>query len=134
MKLLITDLDNTLYDWVTFFALSFRAMVTSLVEITGIPEEVLLDEFKVVHRKYANSEYPFAVLELPSLRERYKGLSDLEVLREIDGALHRFNLTRKETLRLYEGVAETLAELNKLGVVVVGHTEAISVNAFGRLK
>jgi FMN phosphatase YigB (HAD superfamily) len=32
-KLLITDLDNTLYDWVTFFTASFRSMVTELTSM-----------------------------------------------------------------------------------------------------
>ena len=32
-KLLITDLDNTLYDWVSFYAQSFSAMFDKLVEI-----------------------------------------------------------------------------------------------------
>jgi FMN phosphatase YigB (HAD superfamily) len=36
LKLLVTDLDNTLYDWVTFFAQSFDAMVAKLIEMTGI--------------------------------------------------------------------------------------------------
>jgi phosphoglycolate phosphatase len=134
MKLLITDLDNTLYDWVTFFAQSFRAMVQSLAQITSIAENVLLDDFKLVHQKHSNSEYPYAVLELPSLKSKYPGASDEALLQIVDGALHEFNSTRAKTLRLYEGVAATLSELQAHGVTVVGHTEAISVNAFYRLR
>jgi phosphoglycolate phosphatase-like HAD superfamily hydrolase len=48
--------------------------------------------------------------------------------------LHEFNSTRAKTLRLYEGVASTLSELRDRGVTIVGHTEAISVNAFYRLR
>jgi phosphoglycolate phosphatase-like HAD superfamily hydrolase len=134
MRLLITDLDNTLYDWVTFFALSFRAMVKSLAEITAISEEALLDDFKAVHQKHGNSEYPFAILELPLLRAKYSGYSDQEVLVAVDGALHEFNRVRAQTLRLYDGVAETLERLRNDGVIIVGHTEAITVNAYYRLK
>jgi FMN phosphatase YigB (HAD superfamily) len=134
MKLLITDLDNTLYDWVTFFAQSFRAMVRSLAQITSISENVLLDDFKLIHQKYSNSEYPYAVLELPSVKSKYAGLSDEALLQIVDGALHDFNSTRAKTLRLYEGVASTLSELHDQGVTIVGHTEAISVNAFYRLR
>jgi phosphoglycolate phosphatase len=44
-KLLITDLDNTLYDWVSFYAQSFTAMLDELVVILGVPANVLIDEF-----------------------------------------------------------------------------------------
>jgi len=133
MRLLITDLDNTLYDWMTYFAQSFRAMVRSLVQITEIPEDVLLDDFKSVHQQYANSEHLYAVLELPSLRNKYAGQSDEEFMQTIDGALHEFDRTRKQTLHLYDGVAESLEWLHNQNVIVVGYTEAISVNAFYRL-
>lgn len=133
-KLLITDLDNTLYDWVTFFTASFRSMVSELTDVLDIPEEVLLNEFKGVHQRYGNSEQPFAVLELPSVRRKFGNLSRDEVLIKIDPALHRFNSTRKRTLALYQGAAETLSEIRDAGVKIVGHTEAILANSYWRLR
>jgi phosphoglycolate phosphatase-like HAD superfamily hydrolase len=82
----------------------------------------------------ANSEQPFAVLELPSLKRKFPGSSRQEILERIDPALHRFNSTRKQTLALYEGVSETLAELQSSGVKIVGHTEAILANAYWRMR
>jgi phosphoglycolate phosphatase len=133
-KLLITDLDNTLYDWVTFFSASFRSMVAELTALLEVPEETILDEFKLVHQRYGNSEQPFAVLELPSLQRRFAGLSQDEILRTIDPALYRFNSMRKHTLALYPGAAEALAELKQAGVKIVGHTEAILANSYWRLR
>src|SRR5262249_9178437 len=122
-KLLITDLDNTLYDWVSFFAPSFRSMVGELTKLLGVSEEGLLTEFKAIHQHYSNSEQPFAALELPSVKRRFPGLSRDAVLEKIDPALHRFNSMRKQTLALYQGVSDTLAELRAEGVKIVGHTE-----------
>jgi FMN phosphatase YigB (HAD superfamily) len=133
-KLLITDLDNTLYDWVTFFTASFRDMVNELTVVLDVPEQVLLDEFKSVHQRYGNSEQPFAVLELPSLQRKFSNLSRSEILSKIDPALHRFNSTRKRTLNLYTGAAETLSELRDAGVKIVAHTEAILANSYWRLR
>jgi len=133
-KLLICDLDNTLYDWVTFFAASFRGMVAELIGLLNVPEDVLLGEFKSVHQRYGNSEQPFAVLELPSLQSRFRGLTRDEVIKKLDPALHRFNSIRKRMLLLYEGTAETLTELQKSGIKVVGHTEAILANSYWRLR
>ena len=133
-KLLITDLDNTLYDWVTFFTLAFRGMVEELTKLLDVSEQELLDEFRVVHQKYGNSEQPFAVLELPSVLRRYPGLTRAEVTQKLDPALHRFNSIRKRTLSLYPGSAETFQHLTERGVTIVGHTEAILANAYWRIK
>lgn len=133
-KLLITDLDNTLYDWVTFFTQSFRGMAQELNRILDVPEEQLLSEFRALHQSYGNSEQPFAALDLPSLRQKFPGLSRAQLAEKIDAALHRFNSIRKETLRLYPGVADSLKQLSEHGVKIVGHTEAMFANAYWRLR
>jgi FMN phosphatase YigB (HAD superfamily) len=133
-KLLITDLDNTLYDWVSFFTASFQGMVGELTQLLDTPEDTILNEFKSVHQKYGNSEQPFAVLELPSVRNRFRGLSRNEIVKRIDPALHRFNSVRKRTLALYQGTAETLADLQQEGVKIVGHTEAVLANSYWRIR
>jgi phosphoglycolate phosphatase len=133
-KLLITDLDNTLYDWVTFFTSSFRGMAEELTKLLDIGEQELLDEFRAVHQKYGNSEQPFAVLELPCVLRRYPGLSRAEITEKLDPALHRFNSIRKQTLILYPGVCEVLQHLTGQGITIVGYTESILVNAYWRLK
>lgn len=133
-KILIVDLDNTLYDWVTFFTASFRSMVAELTKLLQVPEETILSEFKAVHQRYGNSEQPFAILELPSLQRQFPDLPRDEVLKKIDPALHRFNSIRRRTLTLYEGVSETLAELQHADVRIVAHTEAILANSYWRLR
>jgi phosphoglycolate phosphatase-like HAD superfamily hydrolase len=134
MKLLITDLDNTLYDWVGFYASAFDAMADALVEHLGVPKEQLLDEFQTAHQGYGNSEQPFAVLELPSVHERYPQLSRAERAAELDSVLHAFNSARRKHLVLYPGVGDTLRSLRSRGIVVVGHTEAIVENAYYRVS
>jgi phosphoglycolate phosphatase len=133
-KLLITDLDNTLYDWVTFFTSSFRGMAEELTKLLDVGEQELLEEFRVVHQKYGNSEQPFAVLELPSVLRQYPGLSRSELTEKLDPALHRFNSIRKQTLSLYPGVSEVLQHLTGQGVTLVGYTESILANAYWRIK
>jgi phosphoglycolate phosphatase len=55
---LITDLDNTLFDWVELWLNSFSSMLDSIVDISGIPKEQLIPEIRDVHRKHGTSEYP----------------------------------------------------------------------------
>jgi FMN phosphatase YigB (HAD superfamily) len=107
-RLLITDLDNTLYDWVTFFAKSFAAMVRELDAILLVGEEHLLLEFKRVHQAYGTSEQPFALFDLPSVRATFPGATAPELRAELRPALTAFNSTRDQELVLYPGVRESL--------------------------
>lgn len=132
-RLLITDLDNTLYDWVAYFAPSLRAMIHELARLLGEEEGRLYAELQTLHRRYGTSEQPFTVLDLPSVLERFPGTDRRERLELLDGPLHAFNRSRKQTLRLYPGVAETLAACRAAGVAIVGHTESITANAYYRL-
>jgi FMN phosphatase YigB (HAD superfamily) len=133
IRLVITDLDNTLYDWVTYFAHSFRAMVEELAVTLDAAEETLLDEFKVVHQHYGNSEHPFAMFELPSVRRSFPDSSREELLYELKSPLAAFRASRERHLRLYEGVHDTLKTLAEEGTVIVAHTEAVAIHAYYRL-
>ena len=134
MRLLITDLDNTLYDWVSYFALSFRAMVRELSLLLSIDEETLKDEFKAVHQLHGSSEYPFAILELPSVRAHFRSAPRSQVFHHLRKPLDAFNQSRNKHLSLYPSVMETLQYVQSLNIPVVGHTESIAELAFHRLQ
>ncbi|MFT3698263.1 MAG: HAD family hydrolase [Kofleriaceae bacterium] len=134
VRLLVTDLDNTLYDWVTFFATSFMEMVEAATRILAADKEKLLDDLRLVHRKYHNSEHPFALLETDTVRSTLVGATPEQCADRLNEAFHAFNSARKRTLRLYPSVLETLTELSAQGVRIVAHTEATVTNAQFRLS
>lgn len=134
IRLLVTDLDNTLYDWVGFFAKAFRAMVDEAVKVIGVDREVLLDELQAVHRRHHESERPWSLLETPAVLARWPNKSVDERRQQLDDAFHAFNRVRLEHLHLYPGVAETLLEIHALGVPIVAHTEASTIAAVTRLR
>lgn len=133
MTTLITDLDNTLYDWVTFFASAFDAMLGDLQALLGVPRTRLIDEFKEVHQRHGSSERPFAALELPSVRRHFGDMDSAALARNLEGPFATFEAVRRRTLTLYPGVRETLKGLHAAGVVLLAHTEAPAVNAYQRL-
>lgn len=134
IRLVITDLDNTLYDWVTFFARSFMAMADELAVVLDLPIDEIYRQFKAIHQHYGNSEQPFAVLELPSVRQRFPGADREEIMQALAGPLRAFNSARKKHLQLYSGVLESLQVLHGEGIVLVGHTEAVLANSYYRLN
>ena len=117
---LLTDIDNTLYDWTAFFAPGFRAMIHALSRELEIAKDTLYAECKKVFAQYQSLEYPFYIQELESVKsagvERRKHL-----IRSGRGA---FNAVRKKWLQPYPGVVDTLKWLNRQGVLVVAVTNA----------
>ncbi|WP_426386952.1 HAD family hydrolase [Sphingobium sp. R-21] len=132
--LLICDFDNTLYDWVSYFVSSFYKMVDEALVILGCDREYLLDDLRDIHRRYSDSEHPFALLETEAVKASFPDLSRQQQAEALDRAFHAFNKTRKETLTLYPGVAETLSFFQRNGVRIVGHTEAKYLAVTDRLR
>ena len=134
IKLVITDLDDTLYSWIGFFIPAFYDMVQELSILIDTPEEELLKEYKVIHQKMGSVEYPYATLNLPSVKEKYYGMSDEQVKAQLNPAFHKFNAARKKLLKLYPGVKETLNFFYEHNIIIVAYTESAEENGLYRLK
>ena len=123
ISVVITDLDNTLFDWVNIWHASFKAMLDRLVQESGVAEDILKCEFKLIHEKYGTSEYAFSIEELPSLKAKFGGI-DLRT--KFKGAIDDYRTARDASLRLYPEVMETLESLKDKGCLLVGYTDSIS--------
>jgi FMN phosphatase YigB (HAD superfamily) len=134
ISLFITDLDNTIYDWLAAFVPSFYAMVGEAAPLLGVDEQELLDDLQAVHRRHGDSEHPFALLETAAMQKRFGATSQSEGVQILDSAFHAFNRVRKQNLKLYEGVYDTLAKLFRRGVPIVAYTDARVINSLFRLN
>lgn len=134
LKLLITDLDNTLYDWVGFYIPSFLAMIAELSRLSGHTEDDLKAAFKRVHQRHRSTEYAFAIEELDILGGERNGNSVSERLSKYAPAIHAFRDQRSKLLRLYSGVAETLEQCKKNGMIVAAITDTTTYYASRRLE
>ena len=127
----ITDLDNTLFDWVAVWHRSFKAMLDRLVEDSGLAQEVLEDEFKTIFRRHGTSEYAFAIEELPSLQRKHPGEN---LAQRYEPAIHAYNSARRASLSLYPTVLDTLEGLKDKGCLIVGYTESMAYYSGYRLR
>lgn len=120
VRLLLADLDNTLYDWVDYFAPAFRAMVHVLAERLHVPEEELTLQFGRIYEEMGTTEYPFTVQSLPVVQNYpMEERSDL-----VELALKVFGASRRKRLRPYPGVRDTLRWLRQTGVDIAIVTSA----------
>ena len=131
VSVLITDLDNTLFDWVDIWGKAFTALVDELARLSGLDREVLLDEIREVHQKHRTSEYAFVIEELTSLRAKHP-TGDLAQI--YDSAIHAHRKARKEAEALYPGVAATLEVLKEQGTLIVGYTESMAYYSGRRVR
>lgn len=120
-RILITDLDNTLWDWFEAWYQSFDALLEGLVSITNLDRRLLEEQIKVVHQRRGTTEYSNLVREVPALVEFARGRDEYDVF---DAALHAQNSRRKHTTKLYPGVYQTLSALKGEGVRIVAYTES----------
>lgn len=134
IDLLITDLDNTLYDWEAFFVPAFIAMLDQVQQISQVPRNELELSFHRVYQKHRTTEYAFVLQELEALRETDAGLSPADIFAKYDAAIHAFRSQRKRRLKLYPSVRETLNTLKAAGVLLVAHSDSPMAYVSRRLR
>ncbi len=117
---LITDLDNTLYNWVDYFAPCFRAMVHFLSKETETEKETIVEDFRRVYKEHENIEFSFSVQELQTLKK----LPSKKIDEAVKGARAVFVRTGRKYLSPYNGVRETLLWAYKGGVKIFCCTNA----------
>ncbi|MEX2164507.1 MAG: HAD family hydrolase [Sulfuricaulis sp.] len=130
-SVLITDLDNTLFDWVTLWYVCFTAMLDEISGISRIPIAALKPGIRQIHQRHGTSEYSFLIEELPQLQEFLGGRPPLEVFRP---AIEAYQRKRRETLSLYPTVAETLLKAKGGGSLIVGYTESMAFYSNYRVR
>lgn len=128
---LISDLDNTLFDWVELWLNCFSAMLDEIVRISGLEKEVLIPEIAAVHQKHGTSEYSMLIEELPSLRSFLNGRAATDVF---SSAIEAYRTQRRKYLVLYPGVKSTLLDLKARGAKIIGYTESMAFYSNYRVK
>ena len=127
----VFDVDNTLFDWVGSWHSAFRSQLNALVRLTGISEDVLKREFRIVHQRYGTTEYTYALEELPCLKQELFGGEFRLVCGQ---ARHEYHRARTRSLRLYPGVMRTLSALQRRGCRLVAYTESTASHAADRFR
>lgn len=132
---LVTDMDNTLFDWLGMWQAAFGAMLDRLVADSGVPRATLEAELFAIHQRHGTTEYAFAIQELPSLRARHPPGAGTEDLPErYAAAIDAYRVMRRRTLALYPGVQETLRAVRAAGALVIAYTESRAYYAEYRVR
>lgn len=131
-KVLITDLDNTLFDWVELWYVCFAPMMQKITEIAGVAAEKLKPLIKAVHQKHGTSEYAFLLEELQPVIA--PGSTEAELMEMFAPAVDAFRENRRKHLALYPTVAETLLKVRGTGALLLGYTESMGFYSNYRIR
>jgi phosphoglycolate phosphatase-like HAD superfamily hydrolase len=132
VSVIVTDLDNTLYDWLGFWHGCFSAMLNELALKSEIAADVLEKDFRQIHQKHGTSEYAFSIEELRSLREKHG--PDANLTEIYKSAIEAYRKARREILRPYPEVVDTLEILKDKGCLLIAHTESMAFYTNDRLR
>jgi phosphoglycolate phosphatase len=122
VRLVITDMDGTLYSWVDYIVPAVEAMVESVCRSTGFPRIKVVQSLKAVYTRYESNEYPY-VLQESSIHAEFPDFGSFDKL-VIQPARTAFAQARRKYLRPFKTVLETLTALKARNIPVVALTDA----------
>lgn len=133
VKIVITDLDDTIWDWLTMWYSSFYPYLKNIETLTEINITDLKNNFKHLHQKYHSCESSFIYNDLCCLSDNQKNRIDFESNSQIS-ILHQYYRDKKNNLKMYESVLEALEYIKSRKTILVGFTESNSFFTKQRLK
>lgn len=132
IRLIVTDMDNTLYSWIDYIVPAVEAMVDAVVKSTGVTRLKVVQSLKAVYTKYESNEYPFALQE-STLFTEFPEFGSFDKL-VIEPARMAFSEARRKYLRPYKTVVETLKVFKERRLPVIALTDAPKNPAEQRIK
>jgi len=131
ISLVITDLDNTLYDWVGTWHKWFIEMIQYLKDKTGSSGDIIEIEFAKLHKRFQTVEFNYSLEEIEPSISALSPHSTKEIYEEINKLYLDANLN---FISLYSDVSHTLSKIKNMGALVIGFTESPKPFSLFRVK
>jgi FMN phosphatase YigB (HAD superfamily) len=119
--LIVTDIDNTIYDWVGVWAAAIRALLQTLADLSDRPIEYWVKAARPVHARRGATECPSLLSDMAASATWPPSLDASRILPRA-AAVYRDHWDR--ALTPYPGVRDALTELAARGHSIVGYTES----------
>ena len=135
-KLIVTDIDNTVFDWVNYYVTSFNALLDAVAATVGSTREALASEARDVFVRHGSIEYPFLAQELTSVNQYYGRDIDRMLAEAVLRGREAFMRASQQVLRPYTDVRDTLFEIkqNYPDLPIVALTDAPRYVAMWKLN
>lgn len=131
-SVLITDLDDTLWDWVKIWYASFDTLTKGIAEVLDLPLAELYRVIRPIHQNYGTSEFSFLAHEIELHFDRFP--NDEFIRKKYKDVLHAAQKARKNSTAILPGVSETLRSIKNNGTKIIGYTESQYFATIQRIK
>lgn len=128
--LLITDLDNTLYDFPAYYEAGLKSAVEAINSTFSADTDTTVGWLRQIYGRHGSIEYPFAMEELPPALL----LPQNERREFVQVAMREFWTAATDSLALYPTVERALQDLHYQGIAIVAYTDAPIHEAMRRLR
>lgn len=133
-KVLITDLDDTIWNWFDMWFNSSNVFYDNIIEYCKKKPKELYKDFRAVHQKYHTSEASNELTEVACLTKENILFIQNEPVIEGKSILHKYNSDRLHGLNLYPNVLTTFKSLRKKNITIIGFTESNTFHTMKRIK
>lgn len=127
--LVITDLDDTLWQWVTTWCAGYRRFLAHMEHTHGVAASDTAEAWARFYAEGGGVEYP----PTPEYLVRYTALSPHTARTAYRDAIRESRAARDAAMTVFPGVYATLSALTAAGVTVVAHTDSPVTAAVHRL-
>lgn len=126
-RLVVFDIDDTIFDWLTMWSSSFSGLLAGLEKATGLATGAVREKIRTFHQSVGTSEFPFSSTDLSAL---FSGLGH----EDAGGLADVLATDRRIGHQLFTGISDLFADLVEHGDRVVLHTDAPSALAATRCE
>ncbi len=128
---LITDFDNTLFNWLENWYQAFNEALNYITDnIRDINQETLIKDIKTIHETHRTAEYINVFNDIAKL-PKYSHYPNIQKLCNYATDLRK---SRQKNIHLFDGVIETFESLKENGVTIVIFTESEAYHTLSRIK
>lgn len=131
-KVIILDLDNTLYDWNDAYTISFMSLVNLHHELFSISEKDVIVNFKKYFKKQGTLEILPTLDYMITYPNNHLNETELKIL--ANKSCQFFLDAWKKNISLYEGVYEAIKTLKSNDIKIIAFSDASMFWATYRLR
>lgn len=131
-SVLITDLDDTLWNWIEIWHASFELTLSEIIRKSGLNEKEAIELIKEIHTSVGTSEYPDLIYDFEKKLTGNDDVADID-----EKYAHLFELQKiasEKTMKPFSNVVSSLLKVKETGTIIIGYTESMASSAIDKVK
>lgn len=131
-SVLITDLDDTLWNWIEIWHTSFELTLSEIIRNTNLTETKAKELIKEIHISIGTSEYPDLIYDIERKITGNLNVTDIE--KKYSHLFELQKIASEKTMKPFPNVVSSLLKVKETGTKIIGYTESMASSAIDKVK